>query len=106
MAREDHVSPLEDLSRVVIARGCCELLTTRAGEGWREKRGHHEPKRETDSLVRACHASMHGRWGRVWAVWRVSVEAKDVDEPTGEAHVVQKLTEKCRSRSKNFNSIT
>jgi hypothetical protein len=84
--REDYVPPLEDISRTVIARDCHESPTTGAGEGWREKRGHHALKRETNSLASACHAPMHGRRGSAASVggsercrqtyWRGACHAK------------------------------
>jgi hypothetical protein len=64
------------------------------------ERCHHAPKRETNSLARACHALVRGRQNRTQ---RPSVKAKDTDEPTGEARVDQNLADEHRSKSKDFD---
>jgi hypothetical protein len=60
-AREDQAPPLEDLSPTEATGSCREPPTTGPGEGWREKRDHYAPERETNSLACACHALMRGR---------------------------------------------
>jgi hypothetical protein len=102
--REDHAPPLEDLSPAEIA-GMLVICRQpgRGKDGGRVKHGHHAPERETNSRACACHAPMHGRLERLRGA---SVEAEDTSEPIGEARVVQKLTEKHRSRSKNFDPRT
>jgi hypothetical protein len=102
-AREDQAPPLEDLSPTEATGSCREPPTTGPGEGWREKRDHYAPKRETNSLGCACHALMRGRRERSRLV---SIEMEDANEPIREARVVQKLTEEHRSRSKNFDLRT
>jgi hypothetical protein len=57
-AREDHVSPLEDLFPAMVTGATCEMPSTVAGEGWWRRRGLHAPESKTHSLARAGHASM------------------------------------------------
>jgi hypothetical protein len=102
-AREDHAPPLEDRSPTVVARSFREPPTIGAGEGWREKRGHHVLESETHSLARACLTLVRGCRERALLV---SVETKDAGEHYRKTRVVQKLTDELRFRSTNFDLRT
>jgi hypothetical protein len=73
VACENHRPPLEGLSSG-DRRDAYEPLTTRVGEGWRVKHGHHTSEMETNSRARVCHAPMRGRrrdWGKHRWKWKM-----------------------------------
>jgi hypothetical protein len=54
------------------------------GKGWKEKRGHHAPKRETNSLACAGHAPIRGCRLRSR---RPSVDTEEAGDPIEKARV-------------------
>jgi hypothetical protein len=85
-AREDHAPPNGSLPLAKITRNHRKPPKTRLGKGWKENRGHHAPKRETNSLARASHAPVRGCRLRLW---RPSMDTEEASDPTEEVCVWQ-----------------
>lgn len=93
---EGHMLPLESLTPMGIVGNYRDPPKTKV-------RGYHVSERETNSLACAYHTPMCGQRMKTR---RSFVEAKDANEPTSEARVIQYLTEERRYRSKDFDHIT